>query len=125
MKNIRNYGMVTGRLTRDSDIRVHADGSRKVRFTVAVQDAFTDREGKRDSQFLPLEAFLSADREGSGAYGCISRGDLVACSYTVNNNNYTNRNGQQVYGLTLLVNEIALLESKASKAARQAAKPAP
>jgi len=124
MKNIRNYGMVTGRLTKDPDIRVNADGSRKVRFTVAVQDSFTDKDGKRGSQFLPLEAFITADRNGNGAYDYVNEGDLVSCSYTVNNNNYTDRNGQKVYGLTLLVSEIALLESRAAKEARRAAKSA-
>ena len=120
MKNIRNYGMVTGRLTADPDVRVNADGSRKVRFTVAVQNSYADKDGKRGSQFLPLEAFISADRSGDGAYGCINGGDLVSCSYTVNNNNYTDKHGQKVYGLVLLVSEIALLETKASKAARRA-----
>lgn len=121
MKNIRNYGMVTGRLTADPDVRTNADGSRKVRFTVAVQNSYTDRNDKRGSQFLPLEAFISADRNGNGAYDCINKGDLVSCSYTVNNNNYTDGNGHKVYGLVLLVDEIALLETKASKEARRAA----
>lgn len=120
--NIRNYGMVTGRLTADPDVRINADGSRKVRFTVAVQNSYTDKDGKRGSQFLPLEVFISADRSGNGAYDCINGGDLVSCSYTVNNNNYTDKHGQKVYGLTLLVSEIALLETKASKERRRANK---
>ena len=124
MKNIRNYGVVTGRLTKDPDIRINSDGSRKVRFTVAVQDSYTSKDGKRGSQFIPLEAFLTASQQTNGAYDYVEEGDLVSCSYTVNNNNYTDRNGQKVYGLALLVGEIALLESKASKKARQEAKAA-
>lgn len=124
MKNIRNYGMVTGRLTKNPDIRTNSDGSRKVRFTVAVQDSYTSKDGKRGSQFIPLEAFLTASQQTNGAYDYVEEGDLVSCSYTVNNNNYTDRNGQKVYGLALLVGEIALLESKASKKARQEAKAA-
>lgn len=122
MKNIRNYGVVTGRLTKDPDIRTNADGSRKVRFTVAVPDSFTDREGKRGSQFLPMEAFITSSHNGNGAFAYMNEGDLVSCSYTVHNNNYTDRNGQRVYGLVLLVDDIALLETKASKEARMAAK---
>ena len=122
MKNIRNYGVVTGRLTADPDIRVNADGSRKVRFTVAVQDSFTDKNGKRGSQFLPLEAFIASSNKSNGAYDYMDEGDLVSCSYTVNNNNYVDKNGHKVYGLTLLVDDVALLETKASKEARLAAK---
>ena len=47
MKNIRNYGIVTGRLTRDPAVYNNNDGSRKIRFTVAAQDHFTDGGGNR------------------------------------------------------------------------------
>ena len=122
MKNIRNYGIATGRLTRDPEVRINSDGSRKIRFTVAVQDSFTAKGGKRGSQFLPMEAFITSDHSGNGPYDYMNEGDLVCCSYTINNNNYTDHNGQKVYALTLLVDDIALLETKASKEARKAAK---
>lgn len=125
MKNMRNFGIVTGRLTKDPTFYDNRDGSRKVRFTVAAQDQFTDRDGNRNSQFIPLEAFIPAKQEGNGAYAYINQGDLVSCSYTVQNNNYKDRNGETVYGLALLVDGITLLESKASKEARQAAKETP
>lgn len=72
---------------------------------------------------LPVPSAGSVHQRGprwDGAYGRINGGDLVSCSYTVNNNNYTDRHGQKVYGLVLLVSEIALLETKASKGARRA-----
>lgn len=37
MKNIRNYGVATGRLTRDVTVFTNKDGSRKIKFTVAAQ----------------------------------------------------------------------------------------
>lgn len=122
MKNMRNFGIVTGRLTKDPTFYENRDGSRKVRFTVAAQDQFTDREGNRNSQFIPLEAFIPASQQSNGAYAYMNQGDLVSCSYTVQNNNYRDRNGETVYGLALLVDSITLLESKASKEARQTAK---
>lgn len=122
MKNMRNFGIVTGRLTKDPTFYENRDGSRKVRFTVAAQDQFTDREGNRNSQFIPLEAFIPASQQGNGAYAYMNQGDLVSCSYTVQNNNYRDRNGETVYGLALLVDSITLLESKASKEARQTSK---
>lgn len=124
MKNIRNYGIVTGRLTKDPAVYNNADGSRKVRFTVAAQDQFTDGHGNRGSQFIPLEAFIPAKQQGNGAYDYLDCGDLVACSYTVQNNNYKNKSGEMVYGLVLLVDSVALLESRTSKEARLAAREA-
>mgnify|MGYP001075899896 CR=1 FL=1 len=122
MKNIRNYGVVTGRLTRDPKFYDNHDGSRKVKFTVAAQNHYADGEGNRNSQFIPLEAFIPARQNGNGAYDYLDGGDLVSCSYTVQNNNYKNKNGEMVYDLVLLVDSIALLESKISKEARLAAK---
>ena len=124
MKNIRNYGIVTGRLTKDPAVYNNADGSRKVRFTVAAQDQFTDGHGNRGSQFIPLEAFIPAKQQGNGAYDYLDCGDLVSCSYTVQNNHYKDRNGEMVYGLVLLVDSVALLESRTSKEARLAAREA-
>jgi len=118
MKNIRNYGIVTGRLTRNPIFYENKDGSRKVKFTVAAQNHFTNEQGERDSQFIPLEAFIPAKQQNNGPYDYLDKGDLVSCSYSVQNNNYQDKDGQMVYGLVLLVDSIALLESKTSKEAR-------
>lgn len=121
MRNIRNYGVLTGRLTKEPMIYDNRDGSRKIRFTLAVQDSFTDSEGNRGSQFIPLEAFISAKKQGNGVYDYLDRGDFITCSYTVQNNNYTDKNGEKVYGLALLVDTVSILESRASKEARGSA----
>ena len=109
MRNMRDFGIVTGRLTRDPDFHDNRDGSRKVRFTVAAQNHFTDKDGKQ---------------EGNGVYGYLEQGDLVTCSFTILNNNYKDKNGNMVYGLSLLVDTVTLLETKAAKEARLAAKAA-
>ena len=124
MRNMRDFGIVTGRLTRDPDFHDNRDGSRKVRFTVAAQNHFTDKDGKRGSLFIPLDAFLSYMQEGIGVYGYLELGDLVTCSFTILNNNYKDKNGNMVYGLSLLVDTVTLLETKAAKEARLAAKAA-
>ena len=124
MRNIRNFGMLTGRLTKNPDFHENKDGSKKVRFTIAVPNQFTDKDGNRNSQFVPLEAFISNKQDGNGVYDCLEQGDLITCSYTIQNNNYKNKSGSMVYGLTLLVDSVSLLETKASKEARQAAKAA-
>lgn len=83
-------GIVTGRLTKAPAVYNNNDGSRKIRFTVAAQDHFTDGDGNRGSQFIPPEAFIPAKQTGNG--------------------------------LVLLVDSIALLESRTSKEARFAFK---
>lgn len=120
MKNIRNYGMVTGRLSQDIKVFTNKDGSRKIKFTVAAQDHFTNSRGEYESQFIPLEAFIPAKQRSNGPFDYLDKGDLVSCSYTIQNNNYKDKDGEMVYALVLLVDSIALLESKTSKEARLA-----
>lgn len=122
MKNLRNQGMVIGRLARDPMVYNNRGGSRKILLTVAAQDNYVDKDGKRQSQFVSLEAFVRANQRGNGVYDCVQQGDLISCSYSVRNNTYTDKNGETVYGQVLLVDEVALLESKAAKEARLAAK---
>ncbi len=124
MKNLRNFGVVTGRLAKGLQIQFNKDGSRKISFIIAAQDNYTDRNGERRSQFIPLEAFIPASQKANGAYDYLGCGDMVSISYSVRNNNYTGKDGATVYRMVLLADEVVLLESKASKEARQAARAA-
>lgn len=124
--NTNNFGIVTGRLTRDVKILPNTKGSRKALFTVAAANNFKSKDGTKKSQFIPLEAFIGADKKDNGVYDKMHEDDLVTVEYAVVNNNYTktNEDGSEtpVYGITLMANSVQLLESKAVTDARAAAK---
>ena len=124
MRNLRNFGVATGRLAKGLTIHNNKDGSRKIYLVVAAPDNYTNKDGVKESQFIPLEAFISASQETNGVYDYLDCGDLISVSYSIRNNNYTNKDGVAVYGQVLLAEDVALLESKASKKARQEAKAA-
>ena len=122
MLNLNNYGIVTGRLTTDPFIYQNNDGSRKIRITLAVSNNYKNPDGKRSTQFLPLEAFIPVDRK-LGVFDMIHAGDKISAAYTVKNNNYTDKNtNKMVYGLVLQIERISFEESKTTTTARQAAK---
>lgn len=121
--NTNNYVMNTGRLTDDIKIFDNADGSKKIRFTLAVTNNYKDKNGNRGSQFIPLEAFIGADKD-LGVYSKMNKGDLVTVQSTIKNNNYTDKNGQNVYGIVLQVEQVTLLESKQITENRKAARAA-
>lgn len=122
MLNLNNYGIVTGRLTTDPFIYQNSDGSRKIRITLAVSDNYKNTNGKRSTQFLPLEAFIPVDRK-LGVFDMVHAGDKISAAYTVKNNNYTDKNtNKMVYGLVLQIERISFEESKTTTTARQAAK---
>ena len=126
MFNLDNYGITSGRLVSDPQIYDNADGSKKVRITVAATNNYRNRDGSRTSQFLPLEDFIPARRarKGNGVYDLMHQGDKVTVQYTVKNNNYTKENGEQVYDIVLHIDSVRLDETKAITEARQAAKAA-
>jgi single-stranded DNA-binding protein len=121
--NVRNYGVSTGRLTRNPQIFENKDGSRKVLFTIAVQDNFHNRQNQKNSQFLPMEAFISKDsfaKNGLGVYALMHKGDKVTVQYTVKTPSFE-KDGQTEYKVSLVPETIDLLESKSVTEARAAA----
>lgn len=118
--NMRNFGIVEGRLTKDPVVFTNKDGSRKIMLTVAAMDNFKGKDGKKGSQFVQLEAFVSAKQTGNGVYGYMHKGDLIGLEYTVRTNNYTAADGTPVYSQVLLVQGADLKESKTATDARQA-----
>ena len=122
MFNLNNYGVATGRLTADPFVYQNTDGSQKVRITLATNDNYKNADGKRSTQFLPFEAFIPAERN-LGVFDMIHTGDKISVAYTVKNNNYRDKTtNEMIYGIVLQIEKISLEESKATTAARQAAK---
>lgn len=127
MFNIENHGIISGRLTAEPFIFDNSDGSRKIRINLASPNNYRNKDGSRGAQFIPLESFLPARRarKGNGVFDLMHIGDKITVSYTVKNNNYTDSaTGQPVYGLVLQIETVKLDESKATTAARQAARAA-
>lgn len=121
MTNIRNHGVAIGRLSKDVTVFKNKDGSCKVMLTLAVQDNFTSKDGKKNSQFISLEGFIRADKakDNNGVYDHMHKGDMIGVEYSVRTNNYE-KNGETVYGQVLFIEAVDLMESKRTTDARQA-----
>ena len=111
--NSRNYGMVIGRLARAPKVYENRDGSHKVFYTLAAPRNFTNKEGKREADFVKLEAFLPAKVQvEQSVFGKMKTGELIAVSYTVRSSNYIDANGEERYNISMLTQDVELLESK-------------
>lgn len=120
MTNLKNFGVLEGRLTKDIKVFENSDGSKKVMFTLAAQDNFKGKSGQKESQFIPLVGFISKSQSSNGVYDYIHKGDSIAVRYELRNNNYTDKSGEKVYGIDVFIQEIELREGKAVTQARQA-----
>lgn len=120
MFNIDNFGLASGRLTQDPKVFVNGDNSRRVLITLATSNAYKDRDGNRGAQFVPLEAFIPANQPSS-VYDLMGKGDKISVEYSVLNNNWTDKTGQDHYDVVLRIDSVKLQESKTVTSARREA----
>ena len=101
-----------GRLTRDPEVRYSQGASQTTvaRFSIAVDRRFK-REGEPDADFFNCTSF-SKQAEFVERY--LHKGTKVVLSGRVQNDNYTNKDGQMVYSVRIMVDEIEFAESKSA-----------
>lgn len=107
-----NKVILMGRLTRDPEVRYSQnDNSMAIaRFSLAV-----DRKIKQDNQ--PTADFFNCTAFGKQAEFVeryLKKGSKMLVTGRVQNDNYTNRNGEKVYSVQIMVEEMEFAESKYS-----------
>lgn len=109
-----NSGTATGRLASAPRHFVSENGSKHVLFTVMVDRPFRNREtGQRDSDAIPLEAWVQPETAGLGVYDMLGKGDLVSVGYTVRSSSYADKStGEVLYRTALVVDSLTMLESR-------------
>ena len=105
-----NKVILMGRLTRDPEVRYSqgATPTAVARFSVAVDRRFK-RDGEPDADFFNCTCF---GKQGEFVEKYLHKGTKVVLSGRIQNDNYTNKEGQQVYGVRIMVDEIEFAESK-------------
>ena len=107
-----NKIILMGRLTRDPEIR-YAQGENQMaiaRFSLAVDRRFK-RQGDPDADFFNCTAF---GRQAEFVERYLKQGTKILLAGRVQNDNYTNKNGEKVYSVQIIAEEIEFAESKGS-----------
>lgn len=92
-----------GRLTKEPDIRYAAETQMPIaRFTLAVGRA-TKKESETDADFITCVAF---DKRAEFVERYLGKGIRVVVSGRMQNNNYTDKKGNKVYGMELRTEHI-------------------
>ena len=104
-----NNVVLTGRLTKDVDLRYTSTGTAVGSFNLAVERQFKDQNGEKASDFVnciiwrkSAENFANFTRKGS----------LVGIQGRIQTRNYENQQGQRVYVTEVVVENFTLLESR-------------
>ena len=107
-----NKVILMGRLTRDPEIR-YTQGATSMaiaRFSLAVDRRFK-REGEPDADFFNCTAF---GKQAEFAERYLKQGTKMVVVGRIQNDNYTNKEGQKVYSVQIMVDEMEFAESKNS-----------
>lgn len=105
-----NKIILCGRLTKDPEVRYSQGATQTAvaRVSLAVNRKWK-REGEPEADFFNCTAF-KGQAEFIEKY--LKKGSKVLVSGRVQNDNYTNKDGQKVYAVNIMIEEIEFAESK-------------
>lgn len=105
-----NKTILMGRLTRDPEIRYpqNPDSKPVARFNLAVDRRFK-RDGEPEADFFSCTCFGKL-AEFTEKY--LRKGSKILVEGSIHNNNYTNKDGQTVYSVQVIVENMEFAESK-------------
>ena len=113
-----NKVILMGNLTRDPEIR-YSQGENSLaiaRFSIAVNRRFA-RQGDTDTDFFNCTAF---GRQAEFVEKYFRKGSRMLLTGRVQNDNYTNSNGEKVYSVQIIAEEIEFAERKSTADANAA-----
>ena len=105
-----NKVILMGNLTRDPEIR-YSQGENSLaiaRFSLAINRRFA-RQGDTDVDFFNCTAF---GKTAEFVEKYFKQGSRMALTGRVQNDNYTNKNGEKVYSVQIIAEEVEFAERK-------------
>lgn len=112
-----NKVILLGNLTRDPEIR-YSQGEKQMavaRFSLAVNRRFAN-DGETNADFFNCTAFGKTAEFIEKYFRQGSRMSIVG---RIENNNYTNKNGEKVYSVQIMVEEVEFAERKSAQSNNQ------
>lgn len=104
-----NKIILTGRLTKDPEIRYTQKGKVVAQFTLAVDRPFTNQDGQREADFINNVAWgKTAEVIGNHVH----KGHKILSEGRLQIRQYTDKNGAKRYATEVIVNNIEFLERK-------------
>ena len=98
-----NRIILTGRLTRDPDMRIYGDDKKLCRYSIAVNRRFANAEGIREADFFDCVSF-----GGSAEFVAkhFHKGDPIIVDGEMRTENYTDKDGNNRISYSVNVNNV-------------------
>ena len=103
-----NLVILMGRICKDPDITSSQSGTTIARYSIAVDRRFK-KEGEPTADFFTCVSF---GKQAEFVDRYLKKGAKIVVTGELQNNNYTNKDGQKVYDTRILTNNVEFAESK-------------
>ncbi|MDL2225776.1 single-stranded DNA-binding protein [Eubacteriales bacterium OttesenSCG-928-M02] len=102
-----NKAILIGNITRDPDLRMTGNGISVCSFTVAVQRRYTNQQGERQADFIPVVCWRGL-AENCGKY--LRKGSKVGVLGAIQVRNYEANDGTRRYVTEIVADEVEFLD---------------
>ena len=104
-----NSVILTGRLTKNIDLRQTSAGKAMTYFTLAVNRVFKKEQGGSDADFITCVAF-GKQAENMARY--LTQGSLIGVEGRISTRNFQGNDGKTVYVTEVIAGNVSFLETK-------------
>lgn len=109
-----NRVILIGRLTRDPELKYIPSGTPVVNFTLAVDRIFTNKQGERETDFVPIVVWRKTAENCANYLG---KGSLVAVDGRLQVRSYE-QDGQRRYITEVVADDVRFLDKKGEQQSR-------
>jgi single-strand DNA-binding protein len=102
-----NRVILIGRLTRDPELRYTPSGIAVTQFTLAVDRPFTNSQGERETDFIPIVVWR---QQAENCANYLRKGRLTAVEGRMQVRSYDNSEGRRVYVTEVVADNVRFLE---------------
>lgn len=100
-----------GRLTKDSELRYTPQGKAVANFTMAVNRPFTNQQGEREADFIPVVVW---GKLAENVANYTRKGSLVGVTGRIQTRNFDGNDGKKVYITEIVAESVQFLDQKQS-----------
>lgn len=110
-----NKVLLTGRITKDVELRQTQSGISNVSFSLAVDRGYKDPQGNRLADFINCVAWR---QQAEFLANYVKKGYMLAVEGTLQVRNYQNQQGQTIYVTEVICDRVENLQPKESQEER-------
>ncbi len=118
-----NKVILIGNLTKDPELTTTSNGVSLCKFTLAVQRRFSNGDGDRDADFIPIIVWRN---NADNCYKYLKKGSRAAVFGTIQTRSYDGQDGTRRYVTEVVADEVEFVGARADNGeGGEKAKPAP